>query len=113
MTGVPKARFNYVELSVAATAGAREFYASSFGWTFTDFGPTYSATSSGDTDLGLDADRSAPPLPVIESTDVAASRDAVVAAGGSIVRDVYEFPGGRRFEFTDPDGNELAVWQRG
>ena len=113
MTGVPKARLNYVELSVAETARSRAFYEAALGWTFSDYGPTYSATATDDTDLGLDADRRAPPLPVIESTDVLASRDAVQAAGGTIVRDVYDFPGGRRFEFTDPDGNELAVWQRG
>ncbi len=113
MAQASKARFNYVELSVAETARARAFYANSFGWTFTDFGSTYSATTSDDTDLGLDADRKAPPLPVIESSDVAASRDAVVAAGGRLIRDIYDFPGGRRFEFNDPDGNELAVWQRG
>ncbi|WP_187335612.1 VOC family protein [Novosphingopyxis iocasae] len=113
MTGQPTVRLNYVELSVAATAPARDFYAAALGWTFSDFGPTYSATTTDDTDLGLDADRKLPPLPVFESSDVAASREAVLAAGGTLVRDIYEFPGGRRFEFTDPDGNEVAVWQRG
>ncbi len=109
----PTARLNYVELSVAETARSRLFYTRAFGWAFSDYGPAYSATTSDDTDIGLDAQRRAPPLPVIESSDVDAARAAVVAAGGTLTRDIYDFPGGRRFEFTDPDGNELAVWQRG
>jgi len=106
------ARINYVELPAADTAASKEFYASAFGWTFTDFGPTYAATTGGDVDLGLQGDASeAPkaPLPVIDVADLEAALDSVSAAGGQITRAIFSFPGGRRFEFTDPAGNAIAV----
>ena len=106
------ARINYVELPAADTAASRDFFAKAFGWSFTDFGPTYAATTGGDVDLGLQGDASeAPkaPLPVIEVADLEATFEAVSAAGGQITRPIFTFPGGRRFEFTDPAGNAIAV----
>lgn len=108
------ARLNYVELPAGDLPATRDFYASAFGWTFTDFAPTYAATTSGDTDIGMQADaseRPAAPLPVIEVADLEAALAAVEAAGGAIVKPIRAFPGGRRFHFADPSGNELAVWQ--
>lgn len=108
------ARFNYVELTVDAIGPAKAFYEAAFGWALTEFGPTYAATVSGDTDLGLQADGETPgkaPLPVIEVVDIAAALAAVTAAGGTIVHPIFAFPGGRRFHFADPAGNELAVSQ--
>jgi predicted enzyme related to lactoylglutathione lyase len=106
------ARINYVELTVADTGAAKAFYEDAFGWTFTDFGPSYAATTTGDVDLGLQGDPAeAPPapLPVIDVSGLDAWPDKVVAAGGTIVRPIFAFPGGRRFHFRDPSGNELAV----
>lgn len=106
------AGINYVELHAADTAASRNFYAAAFGWTFTDFGPTYAATTGGDVNLGLQGDASeAPkaPLPVIEVADLEAALDAVSAAGGQITRPIFSFPGGRRFEFADPSCNAIAV----
>ena len=108
------ARLNYVELPARDIAASRSFYESAFGWSMTQFGPTYAATTTGDTDLGLDADPAeAPraPLPVIQVPDVEAALAAVERAGGRIVRPIFPFPGGRRFHFLDPAGNEIAVWQ--
>ena len=108
------ARLNYVELPATDIAATRSFYEGAFGWSMTEFAPTYSATMSGDTDVGLQSDsaeRPAAPLPVIEVPDLEASLAAVEAAGGRIVKPIRSFPGGRRFHFTDPSGNELAVWQ--
>lgn len=108
------ARLNYVELAVPATGPASAFYASAFGWKLQDFGPTYAATMTGDTDIGLQADAteaSAAPLPVIDVDDVDAAFEAVTKAGGEIVRPIFAFPGGRRFHFRDPGGNELACAQ--
>jgi len=105
------ARLNYVELPVADIATAKAFYESAFGWALTDFGPTYAATLTGDTDIGLQADASEAtraPLAVIDVPDLEAALEAVTAAGGTIVRPIFAFPGGRRFQFTDPGGNELA-----
>ncbi|MDO7844316.1 VOC family protein [Sphingomonas immobilis] len=106
------ARFNYVELPVADTGRARAFYGSAFGWDFAEFGPTYAATTSGDTDIGLQADpaeKTAALLPVIEVADIDAALAAVTAAGGVITAPVFDFPGGKRFHFRDLDGHELAV----
>ncbi|HEU4958808.1 MAG TPA: VOC family protein [Sphingomonas sp.] len=106
------ARLNYLELPVADTGRAKAFYAAAFGWVFADFGPTYAATTSGDTDIGFQADaaeKTAAALPVIEVDDLEAAEAAVWSAGGTITRPVFAFPGGRRFHFRDPDGHELAA----
>ncbi len=108
------ARLNYLELPVAGTAGAKAFYGAVFGWTFSDFGPSYAATTSGDTDIGFQADpaqKTAAALPVIEVADIDAALAAVTSAGGRVTVPTFPFPGGRRFHFADPDGHELAVMQ--
>lgn len=105
------ARLNYVELPVKDVAAAKSFYESVFGWSLTQFGPTYAATVTGDTDVGLQGDETEAteaPLPVIEVDDLEAALEAVTSAGGRIVRPIFAFPGGRRFQFLDPAGNEMA-----
>ena len=109
-----KLRLNYVELSVSDVAKAKAFYEAAFGWQLTSFGPTYAGTTTGDVDLGLQGDATeapAAPLPIVEASDLEAALKAVTAAGGRITKPIFPFPGGRRFHFTDPSGNELAVWQ--
>ncbi|HEX8526654.1 VOC family protein [Allosphingosinicella sp.] len=106
------ARLNYVELPVSDVPAARGFYEAAFGWTMTAFGPTYAATLTGDTDVGLQGDGSEAtkaPLPVIEVPELEATLAAVERAGGTIVRTIFAFPGGRRFHFLDPSGNEVAA----
>ncbi|WP_019832959.1 VOC family protein [Sphingomonas sp. PR090111-T3T-6A] len=106
------ARINYVELPVADAAASKGFYEAAFGWRMTGFGPTYAATTTGDVDMGLQGDASEAtraPLVVIEVEGLDAWPAKVAAAGGTIVRPIFAFPGGRRFHFTDPSGNELAV----
>jgi len=104
------ARLNYLELPVAAAGPAAAFYATVMGWTFTDYGPDYAATTTGDTDLGLDADTALKVmLPVIQVNDLEATLAAVEAAGGTIVDPIFAFPGGRRLHFRDPDGHVLAA----
>ncbi len=106
------ARLNYVELPVSDTGAARAFYEAAFGWSLAEFGPTYAATVTGDTDIGLQGDAAEAtkaPLPVIDVADLEAAVAAVEAAGGRIVRPIFAFPGGRRFHFLDPSGNELAA----
>ena len=109
------ARIDYVELpSATAHELTRAFYSRAFGWTFTDFGPDYAATTSGDVDLGLHgdpADALSAPLPVIRVDDLESALDAVQAAGGTLAKPIFAFPGGRRFHFIDPSGTEMAVWQ--
>jgi uncharacterized protein len=106
------ARINYVELPAGNAPATKNFYAKAFGWSFTDFGPTYAATVSGDVDIGLQADLSEAtkaPLAVIDVDDLEAALQDVTDAGGEIVQPITAFPGGRRFHFRDPSGNELAV----
>jgi uncharacterized protein len=108
------ARIDYVELpSATAHELTRAFYAKAFGWEFADYGPTYSATTNGTTDVGLQGDPEgalAAPLPVVKVDDLEAAFDAVTKAGGVIANPIFAFPGGRRFQFIDPSGSELAVW---
>ncbi len=110
MTG--KARPDFIELPVDDIDTAKAFYEGAFGWDLTAYGPTYACTITGDVDIGLQADpaeRSAAPLPVIQVPDLDAALAAVEQAGGTITRAIFGFPGGRRFHFRDPAGNELAA----
>jgi predicted enzyme related to lactoylglutathione lyase len=110
------AKLNYLELPVDTTERAKSFYSEAFGWTFTDFGPTYAATIGEHADLGFQADaeqKTAALLPVIEVDDLDVALAAIVAAGGAVTLPIFAFPGGRRFHFRDPDGHELAAMQPG
>ena len=106
---------DYIEIPVVVAA-AKAFYGSAFGWTFNDYGPDYAGIQdpARSAEIGglakTDAVRAGGPVVLLFSEDLDASVDAVVAAGGRIANGPYEFPGGRRFEFTDPSGNELGVW---
>ena len=109
-------RIDYIELPGGDDLAAiKSFYGQVFGWHFTDYGPGYTAFSrdSAGLDGGFDASvSSAPPGPllVLYAGDLEAMLDRVAAAGGTIVKPVFDFPGGLRFHFRDPAGNELAVW---
>ncbi len=105
-------RICFVELPATDLVSARSFYADAFGLAFTDFGPSYACTLTGDVDIGLQADASeatSAPLAVIAVDDLEASLQAVGKAGGVITKPVFAFPGGRRFHFRDPSGNEVAA----
>jgi len=108
------ARLNYVELPVASVAGEVDFYREALGWEFTAYGPDYAACEQDPCQLGLngvEGERSASILPVIEVGDLEATLAAVTTAGGTITRAIFAFPGGRRFHFRDPAGLELAAYQ--
>jgi predicted enzyme related to lactoylglutathione lyase len=105
---------DYIEITVAEVAEAKRFYSQAFGWSFNDYGPGYAGIRGQGREMGgLAAGEQAPgggALVVLYSRDLDATLAAVRAAGGEIVKEPFEFPGGRRFHFTDPSGNELAVW---
>jgi predicted enzyme related to lactoylglutathione lyase len=113
--GAPMAnRICFVELPVGTAGPAKLFYTQVFGFAMTDFGPTYSCTMTGDVDLGLQADAkeaSRAPLPVIQVESLEATEALVKRAGGVVTKAAFSFPGGRRFHFRDPAGNELAAMQ--
>ena len=106
-------KLDYLEMQAGGGAidSVKAFYSAAFGWTFTDYGPSYAAYTEG-LDGGFDgsAPHETKPLPVIYAANLERSLTAVEEAGGRIVRPIFSFPGGRRFHFTDPAGNELAVW---
>jgi predicted enzyme related to lactoylglutathione lyase len=107
-------RICFVELPTAATGPAKSFYAEAFDFAMTDFGPAYSCTMTGDVDLGLQADAkeaSRAPLPVIQVESLDATETDVRRAGGVITKPAFSFPGGKRFHFRDPAGNELAAME--
>jgi len=108
------ARIDFIELPASDLDASRAFYAAAFGWDMTAFGPTYACTMTGDVDLGLQADTAeatTAPLPVIHVENLDAALAAITTAGGSITKPTFAFPGGRRFHFQDPGGNELAAMQ--
>ena len=108
--------FNYIELPSTDNDAMKTFYGAVFGWTFEDWGQSYVAIHGSGIDGGFDADAGARKpsdqgaLVILYSDDLAASQQAVQEEGGEISLPAYDFPGGRRFHFKDPSGNELAVW---
>ena len=111
---------DYIEIPVTDMQAARDFYGSAFGWTFTDYGDEYSgvrtsAESEGDEAGGLlltETVTRGGPLVLLYSDDLDGTVEKVTAAGGTVVNGPFEFPGGRRFHFVDPSGNELGVWTK-
>ncbi|MGN5240008.1 MULTISPECIES: VOC family protein [unclassified Rhodococcus (in: high G+C Gram-positive bacteria)] len=108
--------FDYIELAATDLGASRAFYEAAFGWKFNDYGPKYAGirAAEGDGEVGglttLRAPGTAGPLVLLYSSDLDASVGAVEHAGGTISSGPYDFPGGRRFTFLDPSGNELGVW---
>jgi predicted enzyme related to lactoylglutathione lyase len=106
-------RVDYVEFVSTNIEETKTFYSDAFGWEFTDYGPEYTSFNDGRLSGGFMAGEEAPaggPLVVLYSTNLAEIEARVSEAGGKDVREIFSFPGGRRFHFTDPSGNELAVW---
>lgn len=109
-------QINYIEFTTPDIEATKKFYSTVFGWSFKDWGPEYMDAKAESAGMALgfaksDAPRSSSaPLVVLYSSDLKATEAAIVAAGGSIVTPTFEFPGGRRFHFSDGVGNVLAVW---
>jgi predicted enzyme related to lactoylglutathione lyase len=107
---------DYIELPAANTEELRrtkKFYSTTFGWEYKDWGDEYSDTQNSGIGSGINAGsdhRPRAPMPTIYAEDLAATRSAVLSNAGKVTREIFEFPGGRRFHFIDPAGNELAVW---
>lgn len=109
-------RIDYLELPAADLERAKAFYSEVFGWSFQDYGPDYCAFNDGRLDGGFfrselraSAGRGSA-LVVIYADDLESTRQRITDHAGTIVKDIFSFPGGRRFHFADPNGNELAVW---
>ncbi len=107
-------RLDYVEFPATDLDATQKFYEAVFGWTFTSYGPTYLAFNDGRLDGGFTTNGPAVGpvgvLVVLYAVDLEAVEADIVANGGTISTPTFSFPGGRRFHFMDPNGNELAVW---
>lgn len=109
-------KLNYVEYPARDLPGTKSFFEAAFGWVFTDYGPEYTAFSDQGLDGGFfQSDLSASSqqgsaLLVFYSADLESTLQKVTAAGGHIIKPIFDFPGGRRFHFSEPSGNEFAVW---
>jgi predicted enzyme related to lactoylglutathione lyase len=106
-------RIDYIEFAAIDLERVKAFYTQVFGWTFTDYGADYVAFEDGRLTGGFHRAASVTaggPLIVIYAADLAAVQQAIEREGGHIVLPVFAFPGGRRFHFSDPSGNVLAVW---
>ena len=108
----PEKQIDYIEVPASDIEKIKTFYHSVFGWEFTDYGPDYTSFHDGRMAGGFSKDLPAGKgvLLVLYSSDLDAIQQKILAAGGRIVKDTFSFPGGRRFHFSDPNGNELAVW---
>ncbi len=109
-------KIDYIEMPASDFDAVQAFYQTVFAWTFEDYGDEYRAFSDGTLGGGFyrskaksSADDGAP-LVIFYADNLEEVQAAVLSAGGTIVKPIFSFPGGRRFQFTDPHGNELAVW---
>ena len=109
-------KMNYVEFPAKDLAGTKAFFESVFGWSFVDYGPEYTAFENQgldggffQSDLASSTEKGAA-LIVFYSNQLETTVAKVEKAGGSILRPIFSFPGGRRFHFTEPSRNEFAVW---
>jgi len=106
-------KIDYVEFASGDLAKSKTFFGKAFGWTFQDYGPDYAAMTNAGLDGGLQSDpehANALPLVILKADDLEAAEAAVKQAGGTVTRPIFSFPGGRRFHFREPGGNELGVW---
>ncbi|MCY4001496.1 MAG: VOC family protein [Bacteroidetes bacterium] len=110
-------RINYIELPANDLSKAKQFYGEVFGWTFEDYGEDYCAFNDGYLDGGFypsalksKSAANGAALVILYADDLESTMDRITNAGGEICTPTFSFPGGRRFHFHDPCGNELAVW---
>ena len=106
-------RIDYIEFSATDIPATKAFYSAAFGWKFTDYGPDYVSFEDGESGGGfakVKTNKRGGPLVILYSTALEQTETTVKKAGGKIAKPIFSFPGGRRFHFLDPNGNELAVW---
>jgi hypothetical protein len=109
-------KINYLEFPAKNIKVAKAFFTAVFGWSFVDYGPEYTAFSNAGIDGGFfqsdlsTSTESGSALIVFYSTDMEQTQAKIESAGGTIIKPIFSFPGGRRFHFADPNDNEFAVW---
>jgi predicted enzyme related to lactoylglutathione lyase len=109
-------KINYIEFATTYMETTKDFFTQVFGWSFTDYGPDYTAFSNAGIEGGFYKAELAASyekgsvLIVFYSNNLEQTQAKIEDAGGAIVKQIFSFPGGRRFHFTEPSGNEFAVW---
>lgn len=109
-------KINYIEYPCHDLAATKQFFSRALGWSFVDYGPEYTAFSNEGLDGGFfksdlaSTTQAGAALLIFYSSNLEETKDKIEAAGGTIVQQIFSFPGGRRFHFTEPSGNEFAVW---
>lgn len=109
-------KLDYVEFPASNLPATKEFFAQAFGWEFVDYGPEYTAFSGQGLDGGFfkadlhSSTETGAALLVFYSNDLEDTLNKVSNAGGTVIKSIFNFPGGRRFHFSEPSGNEFAVW---
>jgi predicted enzyme related to lactoylglutathione lyase len=109
-------KITYIEFTTTDIQRTKQFYSAVFGWSFKDWGPDYIDCNAADSGMaigfakGAQPQHKSAPLVVLYSANLKATEAAILAAGGVIVLPTFEFPGGRRFHFSDGAGNVLGVW---
>ena len=109
-------KINYVEFPASNLEQTKAFFSEVFGWRFTDYGPDYTAFANAGLDGGFyrskqsSSTENGSALVVLYSEQLEITQNNIEKAGGTIVKPIFSFPGGRRFHFCDPSNNEFAVW---
>jgi len=109
-------KINYIEIPAKNIGATKTFFNEVFGWSFVDYGPDYSSFAAQGVDGGfyksdlVVSTKNGSPLIVLYSDLLETTQENIEKAGGKIVKPIFSFPGGRRFHFSDPNGNEFAVW---
>lgn len=103
-------RIDYVEFASPRLDETQAFFAKAFGWSFVEYGPDYREICDAGLTGGIERAAQRPPLVILKAGDLEEARARVIAAGGEITMDIFTFPGGRRFQFREPGGTEMAVW---
>lgn len=104
---------NYIEFKSTDLKATKQFYSTCFDWQFTDYGPTYTSFEGAGIAGGFEFTPERITngvLVVIANEDLPATKQKVIDSGGVLTVDIFSFPGGKRFQFSDPSGNELGVW---
>lgn len=104
-------KIDYIEFASPKLEETQHFFAAAFGWSFVDYGPDYRDIQGAGTGGGLERSEGLrAPLVVLKTDDLEGAFARLKAAGATITQDIYDFPGGRRFEFTEPGGTAMAIW---
>ena len=106
-------KIDYVEFTSPALEDTQSFFAAAFGWSFVDYGPNYRDIQDAGTGGGIERGALRPPLIVLRTDDLDGALAQIRDAGAEITKEIFDFPGGRRFQFREPGGTEMAVWSDG